>query len=152
MVKLMVKCKMLLCVQISSLSKQTLSNELEENMNLHALRNYFVHLHLKNLRGGVQESKFRAQFAPKYQLQIPDIQCLSWKKDCQNSDKIVTSLFLKFAFSVSLSRESTNIQGINSWQVDNQGEIVTSCEDICILIQIYFYFVDDKKQVKGRKL
>ena len=73
MVKLMVKCKMLLCVQVSSLSEQTLSNELEENMNLHALRNYFVHLHLKNLRGGVQESKFRAQFAPKYQLQIPGI-------------------------------------------------------------------------------
>ena len=58
MVKLMVKCKMLLCVQVSSLSKQTLSNELEENMNLHALRNYFVHLHLKNLRGGCKKVNF----------------------------------------------------------------------------------------------
>ena len=85
----MLKCKMLLCVQVSSLSKQTLSNELEENMNLHALRNYFVHLHLKNLRGGVQESKFRAQFAPKYQLQIPDIQCLSCGKKIV---KILTKL------------------------------------------------------------
>ena len=74
-----------------------------------------------------------------------------WKKDCQNSDKIVTSLFLKFAFSVSLSRESTNIQGINSWQVDNQGEIVISRRDICILIQKSFYFVDDKTS-EGEKI
>ena len=79
----MVKCKMLLCVQVLSLSKQTLSNELEENMNLHALRNYFVHLHLKNLRGGLQESKFRAQFGPKYQLQIPGIQCYPVEKNVQ---------------------------------------------------------------------
>ena len=73
------------------------------------------------------------------------------EKICQNSDNIVTRLFLKFAFSVSLSLESTNIQGINSWQVDNQGEIFISRRDICILIQKSFYFVDDKTS-EGEKI